>query len=1348
MSRWQINKYGFVNFWLFDKEEIKTYGGNLLLTGENGSGKSVTLQSFIPLIFDGNTSSRRLSTEGDSSRQIEYYLLHGDKNEAISYIYAEFVKEDENKSRLYKTLIMGMKIKKGQGTPKKWFTILKDAKVGKELRLFNHTTEEIIPFDKADFKKKLEGLDYEYYEESSEYKRAVNDNLFGFKNIDEFEETIELLVELRQPNLRDNTGFDPKYIYEILNKSLKIISEKDLKSISDTFEKIEEISEELKLEQDQYKILEKIGERYERYKKTILAKNLGEYKENLENFSRNTKEIEKNREALEKLKESVEKLIEREEKLELERNSKIKERMEIQDKSQSIIERKAVKENEIKDLDCSLLKCEININKTDDFIKKYEDLKNKTKEEYDIYEKEYLSLEESLKSLEEKIAFKSEINYLSILDTKKDNVFISSDFNFERHKKNLHKLLELLDKNKEYNDKIHMTYKNINGESKELFNLQEKKKDIEKQNIEKLREFSGILSDRKGKLLNFNYGKIQTLISYIEDFEQEEFKEELTKNLNFEKEIVNKEINEYRRFENNLIDELKEIKKQKDLLEKETDIKIELLSHKKDEREKLSNRAFYEIIKFKEGVDQELQGKIEKALWEMGLLDSFVSLDDSVFDKFLSPNQRKEGNLTKYIEVEEDFENKDLVEQILSSIGTEETGDIYITSEGKYKNLLIYGVVDKWHGRYIGLEARKKLRLEKIEKLNKEIDKLEERVSFAKENIDELNKKNLLLQKEHSEILLSFKDGFEEIHRSYSNNLTQEEYIKKRIENYKLELLKLQESKNELIKKLENESKKLGLSIQEFDTLKEDLRAFEDNFQRIKDKYRLLLSIHNTYKNAEEMERENEIKLEDYKKDRRLFLKRKEDIKEILLNIQKEIETQGHNLAIKKLQELNLEIYTNIPQKQKEISEKKGTQKTKIENVGKDLQKALEIKDRVEEDYNVIRSLVNEELGKTDYTTHNSLFYNSEEKLKLYEEYKSCENYNYVNDINQVTEFLSKNELILKPFGLKLEEYNYTETREKYNITSSRQRLVLRAVTKGRHSNFQNLLELLKEQIGRRNEYLNEEEQKFFKEMLFGYIDKEIAERIRESKEWVKRIDSIMNRARTNSGKCYSLKWVSKNIGFGLNGEKLYTSILNLNNPSNKGEESESLIKEYFYKKTKELKNNAQNENSPKSSYEILKEVLDYRNWHEFTMHVTENATGATTLLTKRKLNSFSGGEKAMAMYVPLFSALYARFQNASESSLMIVSMDEAFSVVDDENIAKLFGTLEDLNLNYLLASQKLSGTYDTVKKLSIVYIENMTGRKNLSASDAFVTLIRYLWDGIERKRDLRSSEEGQVKLF
>ena len=48
MERWQMNRLGFVNFWVYDIEEFPIYGGRLLLRGANGSGKSITTQSFIP----------------------------------------------------------------------------------------------------------------------------------------------------------------------------------------------------------------------------------------------------------------------------------------------------------------------------------------------------------------------------------------------------------------------------------------------------------------------------------------------------------------------------------------------------------------------------------------------------------------------------------------------------------------------------------------------------------------------------------------------------------------------------------------------------------------------------------------------------------------------------------------------------------------------------------------------------------------------------------------------------------------------------------------------------------------------------------------------------------------------------------------------------------------------------------------------------------------------------------------------------------------------------------------------------------------------------------------------------
>ena len=132
MSRWKIEKYGFFNFWLFDKEEIKTCEGNLLLNGENGSGKSVTLQSFIPLIFDGDLSSRNLSTEGDSSRKIDYYL----PKEGISYLYSELSRTDTNGNKKYINLIIGIR-SKNQSLVSKWFLITKGKRVGIDFDIYN-----------------------------------------------------------------------------------------------------------------------------------------------------------------------------------------------------------------------------------------------------------------------------------------------------------------------------------------------------------------------------------------------------------------------------------------------------------------------------------------------------------------------------------------------------------------------------------------------------------------------------------------------------------------------------------------------------------------------------------------------------------------------------------------------------------------------------------------------------------------------------------------------------------------------------------------------------------------------------------------------------------------------------------------------------------------------------------------------------------------------------------------------------------------------------------------------------------------------------------------------------------
>jgi hypothetical protein len=95
-NRWVIERAGLINFWYYDEEEFVFSEGRLLLRGSNGSGKSVTMQSFIPLLLDGNKSPDRLDPFGSRARKLENYFLGDEdnkKNENTAYLYMEFKKQ-------------------------------------------------------------------------------------------------------------------------------------------------------------------------------------------------------------------------------------------------------------------------------------------------------------------------------------------------------------------------------------------------------------------------------------------------------------------------------------------------------------------------------------------------------------------------------------------------------------------------------------------------------------------------------------------------------------------------------------------------------------------------------------------------------------------------------------------------------------------------------------------------------------------------------------------------------------------------------------------------------------------------------------------------------------------------------------------------------------------------------------------------------------------------------------------------------------------------------------------------------------------------------------------------------
>ena len=118
-SRWQANKIGLINFWYYDEQEFPFVKGRMLLRGSNGSGKSVTMQSVVPLLLDGNMSPERLDPFGSRDRKMSSYLLEEDdgREERTGYLYLEFKRQDTDTYLTIASILPPAKLTILQGSP-------------------------------------------------------------------------------------------------------------------------------------------------------------------------------------------------------------------------------------------------------------------------------------------------------------------------------------------------------------------------------------------------------------------------------------------------------------------------------------------------------------------------------------------------------------------------------------------------------------------------------------------------------------------------------------------------------------------------------------------------------------------------------------------------------------------------------------------------------------------------------------------------------------------------------------------------------------------------------------------------------------------------------------------------------------------------------------------------------------------------------------------------------------------------------------------------------------------------------------------------------------------------------
>ena len=271
-SRWQANKIGLINFWYYDEQEFPFVKGRMLLRGSNGSGKSVTMQSVVPLLLDGNMSPERLDPFGSRDRKMSSYLLEENdgREERTGYLYLEFKRKD---SETYLTIGMGIRAKRNKPLDKWYFSLTDGRRIGKDFFLYKDMGEKVTLSKKELENRVAEGG--RVFDRQADYMDYVNRQIFGFETADEYKEMVDLLIQLRTPKL--SKDFKPSVINDILSDSLQPLSDEDLRPMSEAIENMDMMNMNLKGRREARGAAEKINAVFQKYNKLLLCEKADRY---------------------------------------------------------------------------------------------------------------------------------------------------------------------------------------------------------------------------------------------------------------------------------------------------------------------------------------------------------------------------------------------------------------------------------------------------------------------------------------------------------------------------------------------------------------------------------------------------------------------------------------------------------------------------------------------------------------------------------------------------------------------------------------------------------------------------------------------------------------------------------------------------------------------------------------------------------------------------------------------------------------------------------------------------------------------------------------------------------------
>lgn len=1358
MKRWRMNRMGILNFWFYDEEVFELEDGRVLLRGANGSGKSVTMQSFVPLVLDGDKRPERLDSFGSRDRRLEYYLLGDTDNghmDRTGYLWIEFYHEEK---QLYKTIGIGLRARRGAAQMAFWGFLLEDGRrINQDFYLYDYPgwleTKKKVPLSRKALTDAIASGGIVVQEQAA-YRDLVKKSIFGFKdNNDSYKDLLKLLLEIRSPKL--SKEFRPSSIYSILTNALPALTDDELSDLSDVLQDMDQISERLEELQIQIEEVKNLDRYYGDYNKVLIYG----YSLDLKVLNRTCNEHKK---AFNDCRKELSCVTDRE----LEINGEITQiELEIM-KIQSELDYLLQNENLEKPKELERLNTELR--KMDDRYLVVSKRLTETQGRIQAWQKE----------MEEKRAIGGELlrNQENLIEDLESHARIMEFYEHDIYRRQW----EQGDDYQLCADNWKQDLQNHQGELKKAVQVAEKEQELCSEMIKEKQRWGEFYKIRSGAeeacalaevhFISCKEQLKECIVSWRQNLVQLAVDNEALGDILRALSDLNKDNRSYETVKSVVYDKVFDQKQQltnvllvleqqgsgleerRKLLQEELDLwknKKEPEPGHSDQRSKCrEERALqlgaplYAVCDFADELSELEKAQIETTLEQAGILDAWILpggkvgyfaeekgeemwiepvklTEGSTLLEVLRPSPSAECGLTQAdinlvlssFYWNKDFDSKQAVTDI--------TGGSQIGKAGFKIGVLVGKNQAKEQAEYIGAVNRQKTKERIVAQLAIQIGEVQSQQDDIQGQIRIKNEELIILSTEKE----SFPDDNE---------------LQKRLDNLLSKTYQLQEAINQeriaekqyhSVEILWKDQKMALEGITSAWIRLKTLNDLEDAMRSLND-YQILLvqlktenvhyqSLQNDCQNYQQYIDEANEQVDDSEQDLAHIRVAKSLMDSQVSQLQVLIADLGLKEIVNKIENCNQtkeKLEHALPPLRKALLEngkQQGDLNRQLQTIQEKLQEVTEHLNEV-----IVRWKAEIELGLVSLAENNE--YNPSEfqsVMRLVE--------TFVTEYKAVWGKLNKEKVIgdliaeFSKVNVNLREYVLEwETMENGRIIILSNRDRMNPMTPG---------QLLNELVAKENEqklYLTEQDQKLYSEIIIGSVGKSIQLKIHQAFDWIDRMDQLMRQRNTTSGLKLSLKWVpmSQRSESELDTETLVQLLLSDNERLDDSEINKMI--EHFRKRILLAKESAKEEQGSLRKY--INQMLDYRTWFMFRLDFRKGEQSNYRELTDKRFNVLSGGEKAMAMYIPLFAAANSRYSEADTEAPKIIALDEAFAGVDDSNMRDMFELLTDMDFDYVMTSQVLWGCYDTVPSLAIYEIHRP---KDID----IITLLHYRWNGKQK---------------